>query len=210
MCSSDLKGADSQSDVTVTVAHDDTALVDSVHSVLDALNTVLGAVKRSGATDPKVQNQSGLAGDPRLRLLSDRLVSAMRYTDISQDKQVLNQIGITLDRNGQYQLDESKLRAALAADYTGTVRLLSGDGDTVKGVLGTLTDTIQTMLASNGLVTGAKTATDAAITSMNGRVERENQRLSTYETRIRRQYTQLESTLAQLSSQANGLTRALG
>ena len=77
-------------------------------------------------------------------------------------------------------------------------------------MLGTLTETIQTLLASDGLVTGAKSATDAAIKSMNGRIERENQRLSVYETRIRRQYTNLESTLAQLSSQANGLTRSLG
>ena len=206
----DLRAADTETDVTVTVSHDDEYVIDSVQAVVDSLNSVLAAVKKSSATDPNVQNATGLAGDTRLRLVSDRLVSAMRYTDTSQDKQVLNQIGITLDRSGAYQIDETKLRAALASDHAGTIRLMSGDGGSVKGVLGTLTETIQTMLAGDGLITGAKAATDAAIKSMNGRLERENQRLSVYETRIRRQYTNLESTMAQLSSQANGLTRSLG
>jgi flagellar capping protein FliD len=35
-------------------------------------------------------------------------------------------------------------------------------------------------------------------------------RLSMVEDRIRRKYTQLESTLAQLSSQSTGLARSLG
>lgn len=206
----DLKTADPTKDVTVAVAQDDQKMVDAGKAVIDALNSVLAAIKKSTAIDTASGNASTMAGDSRMRRVTDSLFEAMRYTDTGQDKQVLAEVGITLGRNGSYALDETKFRAALTSDYSGTVRLLTGDGASIKGVFGTLTTTVKQMLENDGMVDGALDATRANIDSLTSRISAEDQRLSLVENRIRRQYTNLETTMAQLSSQSNGLRNALG
>jgi len=206
----DLQAADASTDVTVTVTRDDQTMVDAANSVVDALNTVLSTAKASATVDPASRALGTLAGDTRLRQMSDTLIEAMRYDDTGQQLQVLSQVGISLGRDGTYSVDETKLKSALAGDYAGTVRLLAGDGDTLDGVFGTLYATVKQMIDTNGLVDGAIDAAQSTIDSMKSRVAREDQRLSVVESRIRRQYTALETTMAQLSSQANGLSSALG
>ncbi len=205
----ELQKADLTKDVTVTVAQDQKKVVDAGKAVVDALNTVLAVIKKHTAQDPLTNKSGALAGDSRARRLTDSVGSAMRYRDGGQDLQVLSEIGITLSRDGVYSLDESKFRAALVRDFTGTNRLLGGDGGSRKGVFGTLAETAKGLVASNGTVDGAIGATRQTIASFKGRLAAEDERLKLVENRIRRQYTNLETTMAQLSSQAKGLSSAL-
>ncbi|MFN0027164.1 MAG: flagellar filament capping protein FliD [Acidimicrobiales bacterium] len=205
----DLQKADPTKDVTVTVAQDQQKIIDAGKAVIDALNTVLALMKKHTVQDPATNNKGPLAGDSRARRLTDSLMSTMRYSDRGQEMQVLAEVGITLSRDGTYKLDEAKLRTALTADHTGTMRLLSGDGADRKGVFGTMADTAKGLVASKGTVEGAIGATRQSIASFTSRLAAEDQRLKLVETRIRRQYTNLETTMAQLNSQANGLTSAL-
>jgi len=206
----DLLAADSSTDVTVTVSRDEQTLVDAAGSVIDALNSVLDAAKSASTVNAENKTLGTLGGDTRLRRVSSTLVSAMSYSDTSQELQVFSEIGISLGRDGRYSLDETKLRDAINDDYAGTVRLLAGDGGTVKGVFGTLYDTIKQMVDTNGVVNSAMGAARTSVDSLKARVLVEDQRLTVVEARIRRQYTSLETTMAQLSSQANGLARSLG
>ena len=151
-----------------------------------------------------------MSGDSRLRRVSDSVMASMRYSDSGQDKQVLAQIGLSLGRDGTYSLNETTFRNALSSDHAGTMRLLAGDGAARKGVFGTLTETAKGLLDNNGTVDGAIDATRSTIASFTSRIEAEDERLSLVEKRIRRQYTNLETSMAQLASQARGLNNALG
>lgn len=206
----DLLAADIDTDVTVSVSRDEQSLVDAAGSVVDALNTVIGAAKSASTVNADNRTLGTLGGDSRLRGLSSTLVAAMGYSDTSQELQVLSEIGISLDRDGRYSLDETKLRSAINNDYAGAVRLLAGDGGTVKGVFGTLYETVKQLVDTTGMVSGAMNAAQSSINGLKARVLLEDQRLNVVESRIRRQYTALETTMAQLSSQANGLSRSLG
>lgn len=205
----DLQKADLTKDVTVTVAQDHQKVIDAGKAVVDALNTVLAVMKKHTVQDPASNRSGTLAGDSRARRITDSVMSTMRYRDGGQEAQVLSEIGITLGRDGTYALDETKLRAALNRDHTGTMRLLAGDGASRKGVFGTLADTAKGLVASRGTVDGAIGATRETIASFTNRLAAEDERLKLVETRIRRQYTNLETTMAQLASQASGLTSAL-
>ncbi len=206
----DLLAADGATDVTVTVRRNEQTLVDAASSVVDGLNSVLAAAKSASTVNAENKTVGTLGGDSRLRRLSSTLIAAMSYSDTTQQLQVLSEIGISMGRDGRYSLDESKFRDAISDDYSGTVRLLSGDGITVKGVFGTLYDTVKEMVDANGLVSSAVGAAQSSMNSLKARLLVEDARLSLVEARIRRQYTTLETTMAQLSSQANGLTRSLG
>lgn len=206
----DLKSADASKDVTVSVAQDDQKLVDLAKTVVDSLNSVLAAIKKSSAVDPQAKTAATLAGDSRMRRVSDSLVESMRYSDSGQDKQVLTQLGITFGRDGTYALDDTKFRAALANDYAGTVRLLSGDGASRKGVFGTLATSVKNMLDNNGTVDGALDATRSSIAGLDSRISAEDTRLALVETRIRKQYTTLETSMQQLNAQKSNLASSLG
>lgn len=206
----DLQAADPSKDVTVTVAHDDQKMVDAAKSMVDAMNAVMSAIKKSTSYDAATKTSATLTGDSRIRRVSDSLLAAMRYADSAQDKKSLSQVGITLGRDGTYAFDETKFRAALTSDYSGAVRLLAGDGAGRKGVVGTLTEAVKGMQAANGTVEGAVGAAKTNIAGLNGRIAAEDRRLALVEERVRRQYTNLETSLSQLKAQASGLSSALG
>ena len=206
----DLKAADASKEITVSVANDDDKLVQQAKTVVDALNSVLGAIKKSTSYDAGTKTAATMTGDSRMRRVQDSLLEAMRYSDTGQDKQVLAQLGISLRSDGTFALDETKFRAALANDHAGTVRLLAGDGAAKKGVFGTMAESVKNMVSSNGAVDSALDATRDNITALNDRISAEDQRLTLVENRVRRQYTNLESTMQQLNSQASGLASALG
>jgi flagellar hook-associated protein 2 len=151
-----------------------------------------------------------LTGDSRSRRVQDSLRDAMQYRDDDQDLNVLAELGITIGRDGLYSVDEIKLSKALTDDYSGTLRLLAGDGADRHGAFGAVREATTRLQASRGLVDGAVTSAQSAITGLHDDMARFDARLAMVEDRIRRKYTQLETTLAQLSSQSTGLARSLG
>jgi flagellar hook-associated protein 2 len=192
------------------VAQDNSAVVQAAKSLVDSLNAVLGNLKKNTANDPSTKTAAALTGDSRTRRVQDSLREAMQYRDDDQDLNILAKVGITVGTDGLYKVDEPKLTKALTDDYSGTLRLLAGDGADRKGVFGKVREAVSTLQASRGLVDGAVTSAQSAISGIHDDMARFDARLVLTEERIRRKYTQLETTLAQLSSQSNQLARSLG
>jgi len=205
-----LRAADASKDVTVTVAQDNTTVVQAAKTLVDSLNAVLGNLKKNTAYDPATKTAAALTGDSRTRRVQDSLRDAMQYHDDDQELNILAEVGITIGADGFYSVSEAKLTKALTDDYSGTLRLLAGDGDDRKGVFGKVREAVSTLQASRGLVDGAVTSAQSAISGLHDDMARFDARLALTEDRIRRKYTQLESTLAQLSSQSNSLSQSLG
>jgi flagellar hook-associated protein 2 len=206
----DLRAADASKDVTVTVAQDNTQVVQAAKTLVDSLNAVLSHVKKNTAYDPTTRTAAALTGDSRTRRLQDSLRDAMQYRDEGQELNVLAEIGITIGADGLYSVNETKLSKALTDDYSGTLRLLAGDGADRQGAFGAVREATRGLQASRGLVDGAVTSARSAISGLHDDMARFDARLAMVEDRIRRRYTQLETTLAQLSSQSNGLSQSLG
>lgn len=206
----DLLAADPTTDVRVTVAQDADRAVAAAKAVVDALTSVISTVKRNTSFNPATGTAATFTGDSRARRLSDQLSSVMAYTDTGQSTKVLSQIGVTLARTGTYTFDEAKFRRSLAEDNAGTMRLLAGDGAARAGAFAELKSSVEAMQAADGLVDGAIDAAQLNIASFDKRLTAFDRRLELIEKRIRKQYTSLETTMAQLKSQASGLSQALG
>jgi flagellar hook-associated protein 2 len=203
--------ADPGSPVTVDVARDDQSLVDGIKNMVDALNGAVNAVKRNIAYDPTSKTGAILNGDTRAQLVTDRLRSAVQSSLAGNEITRLGELGIAIGTDGTYRFDEQKLRDAIGKDRDAVNRLLAGDTSVPgSGVMAKVAAAVTDLTTGTGPVASAVNGARESVASLNNELADEDRRLALVEERLRRKYTTLESTLANLSSQASGLTQALG
>jgi flagellar hook-associated protein 2 len=205
-----LMYADAGTPVTVNVDRDNESLMAGVKSMVEALNGAVNAVKRNVAYDATTKAAATLNGDPRAQIVTDRLRSAIQSTVEGSDLSRLAQLGIAVTADGVYRLDERKLREAIEGDREAVARLLIGEGLAAgSGVMTKVVNAVKDLTTGVGPVASAVTGARESAARLDQDLIDEDRRLALVEERIRRKYTALESTLATLSSQANGLTAAL-
>jgi flagellar hook-associated protein 2 len=113
----------------VTVSHNADAVVNSVKAVVDAYNDGAAFVTSQftggeGSTKP-------LAADSTLRGMLSSLRTAMQTvltTGVGGSWSRLGDLGITIQRDGTFELDESTFRDALASDPTAVERIFGVHG----------------------------------------------------------------------------------
>jgi len=146
------------SPVTVTIAQDSGAALNTVKGVVSEFNNVIAAIDKATKADgSKENNTSGpLSGDVSLRQLKSDLRSIVTsmgvningsYTTLAQIGISFGAVGSAVGTTNTLQLDETKFKAALADDPAGTQALLSaltlsaslqpGGTGSVSGISGT-------------------------------------------------------------------------
>jgi flagellar hook-associated protein 2 len=185
-------------DVTVNVTRDADAIVKKVKALVDALNEVVKAEKRYDYYDPNTKAAGVLLGDSSARGMLQRLLDGVHATLDSGSLTTIGQLGVTVQRDGTYALDETKLRAAIASDFSGVAAVIAN-------VAGTLKATVVDMQDPEGLLATVKGGAEANKRMLQQRIDRENGRLELVEARYRRQFARLEQVLGQLRDQSQAL-----
>lgn len=206
-----LVSADAATEVTLTVSQDQDALVAKVKKFVDNLNAVVSTVKNHTKYDVDKKKGGTLLGDLRAREVVADITEALGYQDSSLTYSYLASVGVSVDRNGTWSLDETKLKSALAANSDHVVKLFADDAVAgKKGVMGTLHDSLDAMITAGGLVDtaedGAKTQTD----TLQEQIDAYEVRLVSVEARYRRQFTALETALSQMRNQGAWLAAQVG
>ncbi|EKP94644.1 flagellar filament capping protein FliD [Thermaerobacter subterraneus] len=201
--------------VTVTVAWDDDAVVGAVKKFIEQYNSALSFM----AQQQDYQGAGGgkLGGDVLLttlrnelrRMVSDPVAALAGSTTLDR----LAAVGITTqDKSGTLQLDEAKLREALAADRAGVQRLLAGDPDASAtsddGVFVRLQKALDGWLKTNtGLFDRRIDSLDDRARDYAEQMERMEYRLKLREQNLTRQFEALETLLSTLQSQEQWLVQ---
>lgn len=185
-------------DVTVNVTRDADAIVRKVKALVDALNDVVKAEKRYDYYDPNTKTAGVLLGDSSARRMLQRLLDGVHATLDSGSLTTIGQLGVTVQRDGTYALDEAKLRAAIASDFDGVAAVIAN-------VASTLKTTVVDMQDPEGLLATVKGGAEANKRMLQQRIDRENSRLELVEARYRRQFARLEQVLGQLRDQSTAL-----
>lgn len=193
-----LASAAPGTDVTVQVTRDTDAIVKKVATLVDALNEVVKAEKRYDYYDPATKTGGVLLGDSSARGMLQQLLDGVHATLGSGSLTTIGQLGVTLQRDGTYALDETKLRAAVESDFDGAAAVLAN-------VAGTLKATVVAMQDPEGLLATAKGSAEATKRMLQQRIDRENSRLELVEARYRLQFSRLEQVLGQLRDQSQAL-----
>jgi flagellar hook-associated protein 2 len=113
--------------VTVTASQDVDAGVAAVKSYVDALNAAMKTIRDLSAYNAETKKGGPLQGDADARRLLDTLRQAALSTngEIDGPFQHAFQVGLSFDRTGVLQMDDTKLRAAFNTDFQGVARLFS-------------------------------------------------------------------------------------
>jgi len=110
-------------------------------------------------------------------------------------------------RDGTVNFDEDTFAEVLAADFAGLQNFLLGDDD--DGYLGRIETAIDTVTENQGVIENATTNLDASLDDIDDTIERYERRMEVVEAGLRRQFTAMETLLAQLNSQSSFLATQL-
>jgi flagellar hook-associated protein 2 len=159
--------ATSATPVTITSARDTEAAGTAIKELMDNINSTLSELGTLTAYNADAEVGGVLVGDSTARSLTIDLRAAISSTvnEGSVDYPLASSIGISLNRDGTFDIDESKLTAALENDFdavmdlvleTGTaldsrVGFVSAGGSTVEGTY----DVVVTQAAEKATVQSA-------------------------------------------------------
>ena len=108
--------AETTTPVTINVDRDVNGIASKVKALVDALNGALGEVRLRTAYDAENDRRSSLTGDATARALAQRLTSAMIGPVAGNALGTVGLAGVELTRDGTFAFDETKFKAAYAAD----------------------------------------------------------------------------------------------
>lgn len=197
---------------TVDVQADTQAMVGSVRTLVDNVNSTLAEIKSKTSYNVETKRGSVLTGDGMLRGLQGRLLSVFSTGYVAGGTTYsAADFGITVERGGTIKLDEAKLAAAYEKDPA----LVEGALGGASGLAGRLESSAEMATAPErgatdvGLITGAIRSRERQNGQMDANISNWDNRLELRERALIRQFTALERALGQAQSQGQWLAGQL-
>jgi flagellar hook-associated protein 2 len=203
--------------VTVDAAADSTAISAKIQALVTAANEALTEISTQTKYDVDTRTSSPLTGDFTVRQMNQALLS-MISNGLTYDKTLtvdldadgeddtttvnfgsLNQLGVTLTRDGLLSFDSSAFAEAYADDPDGIQEAGMAFGSQVRS----LADKQSTTVTS--VITGRKNEVD----SLNDQIDNWDIRLASRKLALQRQYAALETALGSLQNQSTWLSGQL-
>jgi flagellar hook-associated protein 2 len=195
--------------VTVGVDNDPDGLKTKLNALVDSYNAVVSKVKDLAGNGTIKAKDANLAGDSMLRSITGRISSALQtVTSSTATYNSLGSLGLSLDRSGKLSLDATKFSKAMSADSDGVTKLLAGAGTGGLGVMGAVSTAVDLFTKTGtGILAGRNDAMAATTKRLQGRIDREEIRINRYADQLRKQFTQMDTTVASWNAQSSYLSR---
>lgn len=205
-----LKSADAQEKVTLTISSDTDAMVEKIEAVLDAYNGVVSYIKTNNRYDSEEKKGQPLFGESSARNMLDilRRTLSSAIGDLPGTMNRLIHVGVET-KNGVMTLDRSKFDDAIASDFDGVVNLFVYNiQDDTKGFGALLSDKINEITDfADGQLSLKKKGLNTIITNLTKEIAKDEDALAIYEERLRMDFVGLELLLTTLKSTSHFLTR---
>ena len=115
--------------VSVTTQRDIEATVGAVTKLMNEINSTLDILDQATAYSQESDSSGPLAGNSTARSLAVSLRSSISsVVKAGSEYPVASSVGISLNRDGTFEVDESQLRGAIEADFDAVVDLLVEGG----------------------------------------------------------------------------------
>ena len=225
------KAASTQS-VTVSVAEDDSAIVDAAKTFISAFNDAIARIDKQSRYNVDTQTGGPLVGESAPNQLRSALFNTIirKGLGVTGTYQYLSQVGIRIGPGGALQLDETKLRDALEADPENVKNLFAASSQepnstrrelspgvfvvessqegayTQRGIAELLAATVDQFIdRTDGILTRASNTLGDQIDLQNDRIAAIDKKLESRQLFLQNQFATLETTLAQLQTQQSAL-----
>ena len=194
--------------VTIGVDNDPDGLKTKLTALVDSYNAVISKVKDLAGNGTVKAKDANLAGDSTLRSINSRISAALQsVTSSTATYNSLGSIGLSLDRSGKLSLDSTKFSKAMAADSDAVTKVLAGAGSGGLGVMGAVSSAVDMFTKTGtGLLANRSEAMAATTKRLQDRIDREEIRINRYADQLRKQFTQMDTTVASWNSQSSYLS----
>lgn len=191
--------------VTVSVTTDSDAIANKVQSLVNAVNGVVANVKTLTAYNATAKTAALLNGDRTVQRLSQELTRAF-IDPVSGGAKVPSQLGITLGKDGSFSFDKVKFHEALA-DNPSAVQALFVQAEGAPDNVTTRLAGVATAAAETGTgyLRTAEESQRARVSAFTNQIETIERRLERSATKLRKQFSAMETALSTMKSQSNWL-----
>ncbi|MDT8992891.1 flagellar filament capping protein FliD [Curvibacter sp. APW13] len=187
----------------VKIERDTASITKALQGFVSAYNALNATLSEATKYDAATNVAGPMQGDSVVTGLSNamrRLMGSVLDTGSSYKR--VADVGLTAGLGGDLALDTSKFSAAMAADLSNVQTLFTAyNGTDAKNGFGVrVKDFANGLLASSGTVTGKSSAIQKAIATNTAEQTRINDKASLFEARLKKQYSGLDSKMAQLNA----------
>jgi len=200
---------------SVDLTRDTSTIKTKIKALVTAYNDAVTIFTE--VSDPKSTLETygkTLLGDSTTRSLKAQLRSIMMSPSTTPGTSVgsLWQMGLTIDQTGVMSLDETKLDAVLASNYTDVVKTFTGNQNGVSaytvapaGIAGDAFKKLSTLLSKTGpLLTQSESAT-TQITKYQAELSKLQTRMDALLLRYQKQFSSMDSLVGNINSQKTSL-----
>ena len=201
-----LVKADIGTTFTLTVAQNQSAVLNAAGGFVAAWNSVNATIRGLSQVSPEGQ-ASVLTGDGVLRGIAEQLRRELSTPggSINDPFSTLSEVGIRMQLDGSLKLDEPTFSAAMAANPVAVQSAFTGENGYAKR----LNDTLGNMLATNGALAARTTGLTDRLKAIAAQREALDTRMQAFEARYRQQFGALDELVARLRSTSDFLAAQL-
>jgi len=185
---------------SISISRDNDKVAESAQTFVDSYNSLQTMIDdlRKGS----------LQGDNSLLTMENQLRGIFNNppTGLSSQYTYLSEIGVSFDKVGKLSLDTDKLNTALDTDFPGVAELFANDD---QGYAYRLEALATSLLAPDGLLDARKSGIETRIDSFDLKIAREEYRLELVESRLRKQFSALDTLLSKMGNTSNFLSQQL-
>jgi flagellar hook-associated protein 2 len=193
--------------VSLDIAFDAASVQSRVQKFVTEYNNLQQTLKKLGGYNAETKAAGALIGDSLLRSIESEIRRTLTEAvgGATGAYTTLASIGITTDASGALTLDTAKLSAALDADQGAVARLFASEN----GVAAKLYAQVSARLESTGDIDGRTQQLNKQLKDIEKSKEALELRMEQIHARYLKQFTALDSLLAQMQSTASYLTQQL-
>lgn len=195
--------ADENQPITMTVARDQSAAVESVAGLARVLSSLSTGLRSQMGYNPETQVAGLLQGDATARALDQRISDILSQELGSGTLRNLVDIGVGRSLEGEVTVDRERLNQALEEDFEAVSNLLEAAAESIITV-------VDGFGRTSGILGSRTEALQERLEGIDDRRARLEEQIATTEARIRRQFAGLDTLIAQLQNTSNFLATQLG
>ncbi len=196
---------------TLTVSRDMDAVVSKITAFVDAYNETIDLFEIYQSYDSDSEDAGVLLGDAATKSMRNRLNTMVTGTVSGVESfSRLVDLGITLNTEGQLEVDSSILNSALDDHFDDVLQFFTQSTEGSEGFAVRMKDTLNAILSSTQGTLAARTdGIQKSIDGIEDQVERLEMRVLAWETRTRAQFNALELLLAEYQTTGNYLSQQI-
>lgn len=206
-------GKPTSTSISVSINRDTATIAKSIGNFADAYSRLIGLVKDQTKYDSASKTAATLQGDNSAVSVESQFRSLVgTSTGASSVFKTLSEIGLSIQKDGSLSVDSTKLQSALKSNL-GEVKKLFANSDSANsnndGIAQRFRALGDQVLGVDGLVSTRTNGIQSNLNRNSARQSDLSDRAAQYESRLRAQYTALDTQLSKLNSLSSYVTQQL-